>query len=52
MTHVEATRARREKANAMASMYLAGMSQKAIAQSYGISRQRVQQLLRDIGVVG
>lgn len=52
MTHIEAKKLRRERANAMAEKYLSGVSQIAIAKESGISRQRVHQLLKEIGVFG
>lgn len=50
MTHNEARAARRARAEQMAALYRAGQTLQAIGTAYGITRERVRQLLAEIGV--
>ena len=46
MTHVEARKARRQRALRVAIMVVGGKSRRSIAADLGVSRQYVQQLLK------
>ena len=51
MTHSESARNRRERAKHMATLVLQGKSRKEVGQLCGVSRQRVQQLLKEVRVM-
>lgn len=46
MTHVEASKARRQRALRAAIMVVGGKSRRAVAADMGVTRQYVQQLLK------
>ena len=50
MTHIEAVRARRERAKQMAAMIAEGKTLKEAGHIHGVSRQRVSQLLKESGL--
>lgn len=52
MTHEEQRAARRIKAEKMAGMYRQGVTLEAIGRQFGVTRERVRQLIREIGVTG
>lgn len=46
MTHVEASKARRERAKRMSELRAQGKTMQQVGDMFGISRQRVDQLLK------
>lgn len=46
MTHVEASRKRRERATQMATLRQQGKTLQQVGDLFGVSRQRVNQLLK------
>lgn len=52
MTHQERRVARIAKANEMAALYRQGLTLKEVGDRYGVTRERVRQLLKSIGADG